>query len=377
MKVSVITLHHVRNFGSMLQTYATQQVLIKQGCDSEIINFIPNGLRLIEGIHTIRKTGNFFKDLIRKCVAYITFSDRQLVMLRFMRKHICLSEKTYYSYEELQGNPPLSEIYLSGSDQIWNTQNKNNAQDIQAYYLNFGARSTRRISYASSIGKTTFENKERQMVKKWLSNYSSISVRENQAVKLLGQIGIQHVKHVLDPTLLLTETQWVDFFSKYGKKRHAIKPYIFVYNLNRNSEIKKTAALLEKERNLKIVNFADTLDFIKGANNRLHNTAYDFLYFLWNAEIILTDSFHGTAFSINFSKQFVAYSAPKYNSRIESILELFNLESRLVVDKEDAFKVVEKKIDYSEVKIALEKERAKSNEYLRRALYNETENSKI
>ena len=119
------------------------------------------------------------------------------------------------------------------------------------------------------------------------------------------------------------------------------------------------------------------MDFIKGANNRLHNTAYDFLYFLWNAEIILTDSFHGTAFSINFSKQFVAYSAPKYNSRIESILELFNLESRLVVDKEDAFKVVEKKIDYSEVKIALEKERAKSNEYLRRALYNETENSKI
>ena len=201
MKVSIITLHHVRNFGSMLQTYATQYVLEKHKVKVEVINFVPQGLTLKTGINTIESKGGITKRILRKVAVAITFSIRQAVMIRFNQKYINMSAKIYKNYEELKENPPEADVYISGSDQIWNTQNSNLPTDLKAYYLGFVSREKKKISYASSIGKDSFSNGEARMVSSYLNNYYMVSVREKQAVELLERIGLKDVYHVVDPTI--------------------------------------------------------------------------------------------------------------------------------------------------------------------------------
>ncbi len=367
MKVSIITLHHVRNFGSMLQTYATQYVLEKHKVKVEVINFVPQGLTLKTGINTIESKGGITKRILRKVAVAITFSIRQAVMIRFNQKYINMSAKIYKNYEELKENPPEADVYISGSDQIWNTQNSNLPTDLKAYYLGFVSREKKKISYASSIGKDSFSNGEARMVSSYLNNYYMVSVREKQAVELLERIGLKDVYHVVDPTLLLSANEWRKFCEKNRRKEDKIKEYIFVYNLNRNLKLKKYAVNLSKEKNLKIVNFADTLDFIPGAVNRILNSPFDFIKYISQASYVLTDSFHGTAFAINFNRQFLTFPAPKYNSRIESLLEVFGLEKRLY---QEGVNQLQYKIEYERVNDILKKERIRCLDILFKALKN-------
>ena len=360
MKVEIITLHHVRNHGSLLQTYATQKVIQTLGYDTEVMDFVPKGLWLLTGIKTIKGTGSHVKDVMRKTGAALVFSMAQISVNSFLKKWITLSPIQYHSYQEVLDRVPEADIYLSGSDQIWNTQNANEPNDVKAYYLQF-IKNKKKIAYGSSIGKDEFDNDiEANEVKSYLESYSAIGVRESQAVDLLDSIGITNAVHVLDPTLLLDVNQWKPLF----RRRHHRKPYVFVYNLNRNPFIKRFALRLAKEMDLDIVNNADTMDFISGAKNRIHNMPYDFLDFLYNAEYVVTDSFHGTAFCINFSKQFITFGAPRFNSRIISLLRLFSLEERFVSEEQVDSSLMTKAIDYRAVSERLAEERNKSKEFL-------------
>lgn len=364
MKIAVITLHHVRNYGSMLQTYATQKALTDMGHTVEIVDFIPQGLTLKTGIRTIASRSNPLIRFVRKASAAAVFAVQQLSMIRFLKKNTTLTKQIYHTYTELKNNPPVADVYISGSDQIWNTQNANLPEDILAYYLQFSPENAKRIAYASSIGKDSFSEEEQANVKGWLSSFCAIGVRESHGVELLKSIGVETATHVVDPTLLLDASQWMAFCNK--KTAAPKKPYIFVYNLNRNPEIKRYAKRLAEKENLEIVNFASTLDFIRGAHNRLYNTAHDFLYYLYHAKYVVTDSFHGTAFSINFSKQFVTFTAPKFNSRIHSVLTLFGLQDRLLItaDADTDCTVAYTPIDHNEVSQKLTKEREKSKAFL-------------
>lgn len=371
MKIAVITLHHVRNYGSMLQTYATQRALSDLGHDVEIIDFIPKGLTLKTGIDTIAARSNPLVRIVRKISAAVVFAVQQMSMIRFLKKNVSLTRKTYHNYTELKKAPPLADAYLSGSDQIWNTQNANLPEDILAYYLQFAPENAKRIAYASSIGKDAFSEEEKANVSHWLSSFKAIGVRESHGVQLLKDIGVNMATHVVDPTLLLDKEQWMAFCKR--KSNPPKKPYIFVYNLNRNPEIKIYAKRLARKENLEIINFASTLDFVSGARNRLYNTAHDFLYYLYHAKYVVTDSFHGTAFSINFSKQFVTFTAPKFNSRIHSILNLFGLQDRLLIkaDADADCQKVKEQIDRKTTNDILARERDKSKEFILQSLKEE------
>lgn len=367
MKIAVTTLHHVRNYGSLLQTYATQKTFEKLGHSCEIVDFIPRGLTLKYGILTIKSQGNFVKDFARKAVAATTFSVQQSTMIRFLKKNVSLSKNTYHTFEDLKNNPPLADAYISGSDQIWNTQNYNLPDDVKGYYLQFVPQGKIKLAYASSIGKDEFSKEEKINVKEYLKDFKAISVREKSAVDMLSEIGIDNAEHVLDPTLLLSKKEWLEFLGEHKKEK---EPFIFVYNLNRNVNVKQFALQLAKEKNLKIVNFSDTLDFMRGAKNRIHNTVYDFLYYLANAEYVVTDSFHGTAFSINLGKQFVSFAAPRFNSRLLSILELFELEDRFLTEFDGSCDAIYKEIDRNKVEKKLEEERTRCLDFLKNGLEN-------
>ncbi len=362
MKIAVITLHHVRNIGSLLQTLATVRVLEDMGHTVEVIDYIPKGLTLLEGVRTIRKTGNIIKDLCRTCGAFLTFSDRQIITGQFLAGNVPLTKNTYRRYAELAAAPPDADLYLCGSDQIWNTQNSNEKDDIKAYYLCFVPAGKKKVSYSSSIGKTDFQEDEAKFVAEALRDFHAVSVRERHAVELLGSIGISPVTHVLDPTMLVTPEQW-DRLLKIKLKKPG-GGYIFVYNLNRNPKIKSFAQQLAKEKQLQIVNFTDALDFIKGAKNRMHNTPQDFLYYIKNAEYVLTDSFHGTVFSILFNKRFLTFSVQRFNSRIESLLEMFGLTQRYADHAANWQDALDSEIDYDRVNRVLDEQRKVSHNFL-------------
>lgn len=368
MKVELVTLHRVRNFGSLLQTYATQTVVEKMGAEVEVCDYVPQGLTVSHGVFGIKRTGNPIKDFARLGVAAVTFSIQQSMVSRFLKGYIHLSECRYQCYAQLKAQPPAADIYLSGSDQIWNTQNDNLPEDIRGYYLDFGSDSCKRIAYASSFGKTEFAQEEANEVKKYLERFEAISVREDTAVTMAQKLGMESVCHVLDPTFLLRPSEWREFLAKSPKKEKRKEPYIFVYNLNRNLPLERLANRYSKQTGWQIINFADTLQIMKGAKNKFFNDPFDFVGLISGAQMVITDSFHETAFSINFERQFVAFRAPRFNSRLESILRLTGLEERLLPADVDVDQIQLQPIDYKIVTAIIEKQRDKSFAFLKEAL---------
>lgn len=360
MKISLITLHRVTNFGSLLQTLATQQALINLGYEVEVVDYIPEGLSFFRAIwprnHSIaKKMIKFFPLLLCNCIQY-------RIVDQFLKKYINLTPIQYNSLQELKSQCPSADYYLSGSDQIWNTQNNNPEEDLGAYYLAY-TNSKNKIAYAGSFGRDDYSNKELLNMTKWLKEYKAISVREDNGVILLKRMGIEGV-HVLDPTLLISKSEWSNILPIKKIKRR----YIFVYNLNRNKLIEKLAINIAKEKNVEIVNFADTYEFVKGANNRIVNTPIDFVSYLSQAEMVLTDSFHGVAFSINFERQFICTPPPKYECRLTSILRMFGCERRMILEMNEANDLIENEIDYKKVRELLIAKRVESFSFLKEAL---------
>lgn len=365
MKVELITLHRVTNFGSMLQTYATQTIIERLGHDVEVIDFVPEGITFKRGCWPKNNTPVILKILKFFPLLFINIFQ-YYILNKFIRTFVKVSYEKYSTYQELINNPPLADAYISGSDQVWNTQNNNPKEDLNAYYLGFVPEGRRRIAYAGSFGKNVFTDEEQTIIKNHIFKYDCISVREDDGLQILERFGYTDGIHVVDPTLLLTGQEWIKFSSSSKKPKPG---YVFVYNLNRNSLIKEIAKKLANDKGLRIINFADSLDFIPGAENRVFNTALDFINHIAHADYVITDSFHGTAFSINLNRQFITVKAPRYNSRIESILRLSGLlDSRLVSSPDDAVKVAEKCIDYMTVNEKIAEAREKSYKYLQESL---------
>ena len=364
MKVEIVTLQRITNFGSLLQTYATQEAIHKLGYKTEVIDFVPEGITFKRALFP--KGQSKLLKIIIKFIPLLVVNLYQFYMVdKFLKDHVVLTPKKFSSYDQLSNDCPDADIYLSGSDQIWNTQNNNPEKDIMAYYLCFVPNEKKRVAYASSFGKTSFEVGEKQNIKKWLHKYDMISVREEIALDILCSLGIDTGVYVADPTLLLSREEW----RRLANKKLPEIGYVFVYNLNRNKVVETLACLIAKERGLRVVNFADTFEFIKSPENRMFNTPIDFINYIANAEFVITDSYHGTVFSLKFGRQFLTVPAPKYNCRLESILEKTELlNTRYIKTIEEGIRALETEIDYSIVDPILERFISYSFEFLQNAL---------
>jgi polysaccharide pyruvyl transferase WcaK-like protein len=345
----------------MIQSYALTHFLEKNGYIVEILDFVPRGLRMKAALFPINDRRSLTNKAVRFLPALICNIVEYCTMNIFVNKHLNVTKKRYHSYNDVISDLPKADTYICGSDQIWNTQNYNLSDDIRVYYLDLPTDKAKKISYAASFGKDAFSNGEMGNIKNWLSSFSGISVREDNALCNLHRMGIDRAVQVLDPSFLLKDSDWETLI--VDKK--PVDGYVFVYNLNRNAQLKKISLQIAAERKLRIVNFADTFEFIKGAENRLINGPLDFLRYIANAEYIITDSFHGIALSINFNRQFICVPAPKYNCRLESLLRLFGLENRLIIG-EIPNHLIDSigKVEYKDVNKILIKEREASGEYL-------------
>ena len=357
-KASIITIHVGFNFGSVLQTVATAVVLQELGYNPTIVNYIPDRVTyrryFKEGLKDIRK-------LIRR-VLYFPFHLKNVAAYNgFLATHTNLSQPIYAG-DDFAAKCPVADVYVTGSDQVWNSIHN---EGFDGHYFFDDIAGANKIAFASSIGREKIDDEELHLIKERLSKYKAVSVRESSAVKILNSIGIDSTL-VLDPTLLLDKDQWL----KIAGERIEKSPYLLIYtpyNIVDEELIYRAARKMADKHGLKIVTFSWTHQ-----KNRFANYTYryarpeEFLSLMYFADFVITNSFHGTAFSINLNKQFVVYQPSAFSTRIMSLIEIVGLRSRLVSDDTDITALPE--INYSQVNKLLDAERGKSMDFLRKAL---------
>lgn len=363
-KIAILTYHRVYNFGSLLQTYALQETLKNKGCSVEVIDYYPERLRMKKTLFHVNQRWRkpFYKMVEHLIPAVIARLLGYHMMNVFLKHYINLTSNSYIDEQDLVENIPLADIYLNGSDQVWNLDTADGEVD-KVFFMGFLPDSAVKAAYAGSFGQDSFSEEKTKEIGKYLGSYKMISVREKSGLNILHNAGIDDGEWVLDPSFLLNKEQWM----KIAKEMSLPEHYLLIYNLNRNPRISNLAKKIAKERNLKIVNFAHSFVIIKGEKNVLYPTPNTFITMFANADYVVTDSFHGTAFSINFNRQFICVSAPRFNSRLKSVLGLVGLEERLLGDTGD-FTVISKTIDYTAVNSIIDNERKHSEDFLNRVI---------
>ena len=281
----------------------------------------------------------------------------------YLGKYVKLSSPIYEK-DSFADKCPKADVYMTGSDQVWNMKHN---EGLDTHYFFDGVKG-KKISYASSVGYTELLDGGKDAIKKYLADYSALSVREDTAVKLLASLGLK-AEQLLDPVFMLNETEW----KEYTKTERKVKePYLLVYapyNTVDKGLIFRHARRIADKENLKVVTFSWTYFKDKDADISMRFAdPGDFLNLMMNAEYVITNSFHGTAFSINLKKRFWAFLPSGFTTRITSVLIRFGLNERLIEDEAPAEWDYEQPVDTAHIDEVLEVERARSIDYLNRAI---------
>ena len=348
MKIGVMTCWQPDdNYGTQIQCFALQHYLKLTGNEPYLIQYLCQNdlekkrnfkffLKALNPYLVIRKICGLRKSKLQKSE---TFSHNRGAP-EFRMKYINLS-KVYHTFDEIKKEPPKADLYIVGSDQVWNI-NPIHKKQFDAFFLNFGEESTKRISYAASFGfeyKSIFKGYD-DYASSYLKKLDGISVRELKAKELCEKLGIYNAVQVADPTLLLSAEYYRKIYNENSFEKRS-KKYILVYNLvsKSNIDIGKIKKFADK-RQLDVV-------YVTGhgqvdSENKLYATIPEWLYLIDNAEYVITNSFHGSIFSSIFHKQFVVFplKGNPTNSRLETLTDLLE-QNRVVSD----FLLAETKLD--------------------------------
>lgn len=340
MKVGIITIHNSPNYGASLQSYALYRYIANQGVDCEIIDlYRPEQVGYIfserfdkmEILHPKRKLKGLLKKLILSLLGIgckgRVLSDESGLTYKFeeFNGQIHLS-KPYRSIDQLYSNPPRYDLYITGSDQVWNPTQP---YAIEPYFLTF-VQAGQKISYASSIGVGELSAEEKAKFKHWLSSYERISVREREAKILLESFVGRKIEQVPDPTFLLTTDEW----KKEMAEKQIEEDYILCFTLYFKLSFIRYAIRIAKQSGKKLLILSQTQPkpianylAVKNAGPR------EWLSYIAYADMVLTDSFHCTVFSIILrTKNFYSYISPtdKRGGRIIGLLDTYDLKEHLL-----------------------------------------------
>jgi len=336
--IGIITIHKIHNLGSVLQTYALWRILREQGHSVEIIDYkFPNEFHLAASDDEFHETQGFPKvtvkeKAIKAIYARALMKQHRLTDSFLNRMDVSFSKESYSSREQLLRFPPKYDVYISGSDQIWNPR-YTCGDDI--FLLSFAPDSSRKISYASSFGVTNLPQSVCDKFAKYFNRYDHISVREDSGVSLMKSVFSKESVCVLDPTLLLNDKEWESVLRT--SKTPGVEPYIFCYLLNYTFDAfpyaEEFALHIRKATGLKLIfggrppkNFTT-----KGIEYRVGIGPEDFISLIYNAKLVITTSFHGTAFAVNFGKPvYSIVDSLTGDDRQASFLRGLGLNSRIV-----------------------------------------------
>jgi hypothetical protein len=358
MKIALITTQNANNYGAILQAFALQKVLSRYG-DVEVVNYKNSHIGISFNLIRVKPTAHgllgMVKDVFRLFPRYRVIKKFK----RFIQKNMELTKSV--SMQELQhGELGHYDVYVAGSDQIWNPACISKDCTIDPiYFLSFAPKAVRKISYASSIGGYQLASNEKEHIKELLEDFHMISVREKDTQILMQDVLEKTVNHVLDPTLLLSKEEWLESL-KIEKTVNITEKYILLYTVPKNPLIRNAVEYFSKKTGYKLVALDQGLSAGAKVDEQVRDAGpIEFLELFANATFVITDSFHGTCFSINFGLPFVVISHGAHSNRIESLLSLVGLESRLVKSETD-FIDLDVVMDYSDAHKSLLKFRAES-----------------
>lgn len=319
--IGILTMHKVLNYGSALQAYALQKYMDKLGYNNEIIDYL----------YPTKKAKPTLKQKIASLLPYNIRKKRKFK--NFWNSFLRTSQRTFTSYDQLTAHSCNYDIYLTGSDQVWNPLFKDEVLPFMFNFIEGG----KKLSYAASFSSGNIEESYKPTYTKYLSQYQHISVREESSIKLVKELTGKDAVHVCDPTFLLDDNDWNEIANNDAIKTK--EPYILVYILsyayNPYPHIFNIIEKVRKELNYKVIFIDGSLSHIfkEGYKLKKGNGPADFLSLFKNASFVITTSFHGTAFSINFKRPVISVIQPDLNkdSRMYSILKQVGLEEQAVI----------------------------------------------
>ncbi len=352
LKVGVVTLWWSNdNYGQLLQCYALQYYLRSKGCDAFLIRYNP----------TLDRKDKSFLFIIRRFLKLFNISKSYRYILRLIRnakntnrdkifdrkfdhfrRNYIASSEIVYSKESLKKSPPMVDILITGSDQVWSGLN-------DVFFLNFGAKGTKRASFAASFGNFSHHESDEKLrrCKEWIERIDFISVREHDGLKICNTIGRVDAKLFLDPTLMLTMTE----YRKIAMPIPEEKKFCFVYMID-SSELTPVTMneiqhyLLEKGLDLKYVASQRRFDDF----SKIYPTINEFISYIEHAEVVITNSFHGAVFSILFNKEFVVLpKGTTTNGRMTTLLETLGISNRFVHSLDEIENAFNRRINYLDV----------------------------
>ena len=332
MKIGIFT-YFQTNYGAVLQAYALQKYLQNQpGTEVEIIDFTtPEHL---DG-HKVFKRQSLKKPITALAYYFFTLIHYRQLKRRvtrtwdFKNKYFNFTRR-YSSMKDALENHPVEDIYITGSDQVFNP----NGKYVPLYYLGFDKGKGKKVAYAPSFGISKFDEAITQKIKEYVRDFDSLSCREPAGAEYLGSIVGQEVPVVVDPVLLHDAAEW----GKVATSPNMKSNYIFIYDLNGAENLISIAKNIQKETKLPIVCLTRNRLKIYPVDKQIYDAGpSEFLGWIKDASYVVTDSFHGTVFSLIFNKQFFTFIAlEKISSRIKNILCKVGLENHIVT-KEGLF----------------------------------------
>lgn len=392
MRIGVITYVNTAtcNYGAELQAYALQYKLNKLGYDTEVVNLrrkLPGRERFKDSVRKAVMARFQHMGFFVACASVVTLI-RSVIMdryyakkyaVRFMEKKHMFSDffmqnirhsAHEYNPEDLDVVELPYDTFIAGSDQIWNYKNSDR---VDVFFLMFANKlGSKKISYAASFSVSEIPLKYQKQYAQWINNIDFLSVREYAGVEIIKQLVGREASLVCDPTLLLDKEEWSRQFEKSQKPLIEGK-YVVIYSMSRSSNVIKIANnIASRLGGIKVVNIK--LNFTPSRNDGVLQLDFvspsQWVWLLLHAEYVVTDSFHGTAFSINFNKPFTTVQNPlsDLNSRVDTILTKLGLQERLYVDNGKMFEQMSLQVDYVTVNQKLDDWRKDSMEFLINAL---------
>lgn len=363
MNISIVTIHNSSNYGAMLQTFALQEYISDLNHEVKLINYdnrfmskgldwIRHGLNPLEMYYFILDIKNFFKR--KKMILNFKQFSKKYLKLDTLRSRQELMDASYSG----------SDIYISGSDQIWNPNVTGGSLD-PVYFCEMVQKNSKIISYASSLGGYDFQdNKINELLALYLKKYDAIATREENYIPMLEQLINKKITKVMDPVFLLSDKEWEEKLkiSRVNNK----KPYVLIYAMTAHKKIIKMvkAAYLGSDYDIYIIN--QPLLKQKGIKYVVDAGPKEFVELFMNATDIVTNSFHGTALGLIFNKNIKVVANAKNMNRIYDLLNSIDASNILISEREKI--QLDNKMDYNIINEKLTNLIDESKQYLKREL---------
>lgn len=366
-KIGILTFHNAHNYGAVLQAYALKTKLKRMGHDAVVLNY-----------------RNKYIARVYRRVLHIDFWKRDILPSRW-RKVLREVRDVFYGLKEwqqqwkvfeefitqelLDGNTKVLNIeevansdcdmYVLGSDQIWAREL---THGMDAVYFGQFAPQKRKISYAASVPNGAIPEGEKPFFKEYLQSMSHVSVREEKLAKALEDLTKREVDTVIDPTLLLEKQ---DYETLLLEEPLVKGDYVFAYFVVENELLKRCAEKVAAALGMELIelHYKKTPQ-IQGKGVVVDAGPREFLTYIRDAKYVVTNSFHGTVFSILFRKNF--YSVYKENGRIENLLGFLGLENRHISEETEI--CVEEAVDYKDAEVRLQEYRKQSVAFLEKGI---------